>query len=166
MASKRRSAPKRPAKRVAKPAKSGGRVSGSVSVAPKLTIFGGGLLSFNFGGGGKGRGRRGGGLLKRLTGLAVRGYREMTNPTSGKISPTEKGRSFDEFKAGRPDLFDDQGPEDDDQDDDGAPVEGNGHGEGGAHEGPTYGAKDVCDACQGVHGHHWHGCVRGTGGAR
>jgi hypothetical protein len=101
-------------------------------VSPRFTLFGGGLLSFNFGGGGgKRRGRGKGGLLRRAAGLVGKGLREMRpgGATSGKISGAEKGRSFDEFKASRPDLFegppefditvdsdvddDDQGDEDD-----------------------------------------------------
>jgi hypothetical protein len=159
------------------------------------------MLNFHFGGGGKGRGRRGG-LVKRLAGLAFRGVQEMRGkpttgkPLGGKGSSANPGRSFADFQQDRPDLFevddiDDQG--DDDQENDTMPettspytalaeaiagrdadAADDSHVVAGQRrprhvpfaEGPTYGPKDVCDFCQGVHGHHWHGCVRGPGGAR
>ena len=128
----RKRPPARPAKRRSGPVtasgqRSGGRVSGSVSVAPKLTIFGGGLLSINFGGGGKG-GRGKGGLFKRVAGLVGKGLSEMRGkPSGGKGSgaPAGGGRSFDDFCSSRPDLVlggsdDDLGDEGDDQGDDDA----------------------------------------------
>ena len=43
----RRNAPKRPARPRAGKASGGPRVSGSVTVSPRFTLFGGGLISFN-----------------------------------------------------------------------------------------------------------------------
>jgi hypothetical protein len=192
----RRNPRQRPARPAARPkppktpragkATGGPRVSGSVNVSPRFTLFGGGLLNLHFGGGGGRRGRRrGGGLIGRLTKVARRAYGEMTghgsgpSPAGGKPAGGSGRGSFDDFRASRPDLFDaDQLPDGDgdgdDQGDDGGPVEGNGFGEGAGHDeatghrvaGPTFGAKDVCDFCQGVHGHHWAGCPHRAGGAR
>lgn len=61
----RRKAPKPPRKT------GGGRVSGAVNVAPKFTLFGGGLFTINIGGGGRKGGRGRGGLFGRLQKLAA-----------------------------------------------------------------------------------------------
>jgi hypothetical protein len=139
-------------------------VSGTVHVH----LFSGFLSHFSLfrAGGGGGRGRGGGGLLRRLARSAAKTFGEATGGGSaGRGRPTggrtpDGAASFARFKASREDLFEDQGDElVDDQDvEDDAPVEGNGPGEGAGMPGPTYGAKDVCTTCQGVHGHHWHGC--------
>ena len=98
------------------------------------------------------------------------------SPAGGKAAGRSGGGSFDDFRVSRPDLFDDDQLSEagDDDQDDGGPVEGNGFGEGGGHDeatghrvaGPSFGAKDVCGFCQGVHGHHWAGCPHRAGGAR
>jgi hypothetical protein len=136
----RRNPRQRPARPAARPkppktpragkAAGGPRVSGSVNVSPRFTLFGGGLLNLHFGGGGGRRGRRrGGGLIGRLTKVARRAYGEMTghgsgpSPAGGKAGG--RGGSFDDFRSLRPDLFDDgEGPDQestDDQEDDDMP---------------------------------------------
>jgi hypothetical protein len=95
----------------------------SATVSPSFTLFGGNLLSFSFGGGGGRRGRGKGGLLKRLSGFVLRGYREVTGSTSGPSQTRGRGgdtEGFDRFKADRPDLFEgqlggDQADEDDEE---------------------------------------------------
>jgi len=88
-------------------------VATSVSVAPKLTLFGGSFLNLSFGGGGKrGRGRGKGGLLRRAAGFLGMGVRQLTGKGSGpKPAGKPAGRSFDQFRDSRPDLFEDQGDE-------------------------------------------------------
>jgi len=98
----------------------------SATVAPKLTIFGGSLLNLSFGGGGGRRGRGKGGLLKRLTGFILAGYREVVGSTKSGPSRAGGGRTgggdaagFDRFRGSRPDLFEGQlGDDDGDQGDD------------------------------------------------
>jgi len=87
-----------------------------VSVSPRFTLVGGSLFSFAFGGGGSRGGRRGrgkGGLLKRAAGFLAMGVRHLNGKDlhRGKITGREKGRSFDEFRDSRPDLFVDQDAE-------------------------------------------------------
>jgi hypothetical protein len=152
---KRKSTPKRPAPRSGR--SSGGRVSGTVHVSPKLTLFGGSLLNLSFGGGSRaGRGRGKGGLLKRLATSAAKTFGELNGKdvTRGKITGREKGQAFDEFRAERPDLFAGQGDADlvdDDQGDDEAQTID--HDEGLAnYRARTGGAPGGC-ACGGISRH-------------
>jgi hypothetical protein len=132
-----------------------------VSVAPKLTIFGGSLFNFSFGGRGRGRGK--GGLLKRAAGLVSKGLQEMRSPTAGKISPAEKGRSFDDFRQGRPDLFEppelDSDVDDDQGDEDAAAPGGPGAAPGGAPDGEWPMGCSTCGAPPG--GGHRESCAYG-----
>jgi hypothetical protein len=99
----------------------------SATVSPSFTLFGGNLLSFSFGGGGGRRGKGRGGLLKRLSGFVLRGYREVTGSTGSGPSRAGGGRTgggdaegFTRFQQARPDLFEGQlgGDDQDDEQED------------------------------------------------
>lgn len=108
---------KRPASRG-----SGSRVSGSANLHVHILS---GLFSnfslFRSGGGGRGRGRgrRGGGLISRLAKSAAKTFGEARGKDSGQGKGksagrsgtgqgSRSGRSFDEFKEDRPDLFEEE----------------------------------------------------------
>jgi hypothetical protein len=96
----------------------------SASGTVHIHLFSGLLSHFSLfrAGGGGGRGRRGGGLLKRLARSAAKTFGEATGSGSAGRGRPAGGRpdaaSFERFKASREDLFEDQGDElVDDQDD-------------------------------------------------
>lgn len=155
---------RKPQKRTASRS-SGSRVSASGSFLSGLLshLF---TLNINIGGGGgrRGGGRGKGGLLKRATGFLTLGLRQLSGKggASGVSGPRSTGkgggRSFDDFRSSRPDLFDD-GPEVDDVDQgeddgpDGVPDHG------GQPGGPT--TKAHCPACGHPDGHAYNCTYRG-----
>ena len=157
MASKRKPAGRGPVRAASRT--SGSRVSGSVSVAPKFTLFGGGFLTLNLGGRGGGRGRKG--LLSRMVGFLSLGARHLTGKGAKAGSGNGSGRTFDQFRADRPDLFGGEPGEaagvdlDENQgDDDGGPVGVPDHD--GQPGGPTTTAH--CPSCGHPPGGHSYSC--------
>lgn len=156
---RRRAGPARPRPGAATATGAGVRATGSVTVSPRFTLFGGGLLNFHFGG--RGKGRRGG-MLRRITGLVGKGLAEMRGGSSGGRAPGKStGRTFADFQAGRPDLFDQEpdGVDDlDDDDSEDAPDCVPDHG--GRPGGPT--TRSHCCSCGRAPGTgHDHACPSG-----
>jgi hypothetical protein len=143
----------------------------SATVAPKLTIFGGSFLNLNFGGGGGRRGRGKGGLLKRLSGFVLRGYREVTGGSKPGTSRPGGGRTgggdsagFDRFRDSRPDLFEGQlGDDDEDLGGDAQQVDAPTSGD----DAPDPGWQGGCPNCGHPPGpvgaRHYEGCSHGWG---